>query len=300
MKVLTFSPTGLVELSGTTVTKMTDFQALADAVASVNANASTNTVSKASYTPSNTARQCPAVAANVWLASDILPPTPNTTICENMVAASSCVPSASLSANDTASLFGTVCGLSASACDGITANATSGKYGAYVMCNATQQLTNALNAYYVAQKSVASACSFGGKANVVKPSASLLPAPASSSSGGSSSVSTNSTSSPSAGGSGGAKVSAGSASSNNSSSSSSKAGGAGTSSGSTSGSTTTTGSTTVALGTSPNVTSANNSTPTQSSSSSQNGASRTTGVVLSAGWAGSLLAVVGAAMVFAL
>lgn len=168
-------PLGLVELSGSTVSKKTNFAALASAIASVDGNASTTPVTMSSYTPSNTARACPAVAANSWLASDVLPPTPNTTICENMVQASSCVPAAGLSANATASLFGTVCGLDVTACKGISSNATTGEYGAYVMCNSTQQLTNALNTYYSNQKKASTACDFDGQATVVKPTATLIP-----------------------------------------------------------------------------------------------------------------------------
>ncbi|CAN8104659.1 unnamed protein product [Discula destructiva] len=181
---------GLVELSGSKVTKMENFQTLADAVASVDANSSdASTISMSSYTPTNSPRACPSVAAGAWLASDVLPPTPNTTLCENMVASSSCVPAANLDANATAALFGTVCGLSDSACDGISGNATTGKYGEFVMCNATEQLANALNAYYVSQKKASTACDFDGQAQVVTPTETLLPSAngGSGSSGGSSS-----------------------------------------------------------------------------------------------------------------
>jgi len=65
-------------------------------------------------------------------------------------------------------LFGTVCGLgeSAGVCAGITNNATTGEYGAYGMCNSTEQLGWALNAYYLAQSgsNKASACDFSGSA----------------------------------------------------------------------------------------------------------------------------------------
>lgn len=301
---------------------MDDFQPLADAISAVNANASSNTpISKSSYTPSNTPRACPAVAANTWLASDILPPTPNTTICENMVASSSCVPAASLSADDTAALFGTVCGLSASACEGITANATSGVYGDYVMCNATQQLANALNTYYVAQKSAASACDFDGQALVVKPSETLLPSSGGSSGSGSSSVGTTNSSSVaganSTAGGGGTPVfttvSAGSPSSSSSagivvtpSSNSSSANGSTTTasaaavSGSAAAAATVVASSSGISSVVANETSANSSSPTQSSGSGKSGAAGFTGSMLSAGWAGSLLAAVGAAVVLVL
>lgn len=61
-------------------------------------------------------------------------------------------------------LFGTVCGLDSSACAGIAHNATTGVYGAYSMCNATQQLSFALNAYAKAQSNFNNACDFSASA----------------------------------------------------------------------------------------------------------------------------------------
>lgn len=70
--------------------------------------------------------------------------------------------------NDTAveSLFAEVCGLVQGVCNGITGNGTSGVYGAYSMCNATEQLSWALNAYYQNQKGTQNndACDFNGAA----------------------------------------------------------------------------------------------------------------------------------------
>lgn len=291
-------PLGLVTLSGTQVTKMEDFQPLAEAIASVNANASdTTTISMSSYTPSNVPRACPSVAADFWLASDVLPPTPNTTLCENMVASSACVPSAATAgdADTMASLFGTVCGLDATACKGITSNATTGTYGEFVMCNTTQQLTNALNTYYTNQKKASTACSFNGAAKVVTPTESLLPATSSSSGSGSSS---------------GSSVS--SSNNNNNDNSTSGAGGAssptsssGSSSSVASGSTTGTGggssSNSTGAANSNGALSANSSSSTQSSSGSgTSGAHRATTMLGSAGWAGSLLVAVGAGVALTL
>ena len=64
-------------------------------------------------------------------------------------------------------LFGVVCGLGQGVCDGIKANATTGEYGAYGMCNPQQQLGWAMNAYYQQQNNAgngASACDFSGAA----------------------------------------------------------------------------------------------------------------------------------------
>lgn len=79
-----------------------------------------------------------------------------------------CVVASGTSEDNYSDLFGTVCGYG-SACDGIAANATTGSYGAYGMCNATEQLAYAFNNYYVAQSSGASACNFGGAAATQAP-----------------------------------------------------------------------------------------------------------------------------------
>jgi len=78
-----------------------------------------------------------------------------------------CVVKGSTDSSDYSDIFGTVCGYNdGSYCDGITANATTGKYGAYGMCNSTEQLAYVLNDYYqaAASSNKASACNFGGAA----------------------------------------------------------------------------------------------------------------------------------------
>ena len=78
-----------------------------------------------------------------------------------------CVPSSQINSDNIGDFFGLVCGLSQSACAGIAANATSGDYGAYGMCDPMQQLGWALNSYYEQQLAAgngASACDFSGSA----------------------------------------------------------------------------------------------------------------------------------------
>ena len=160
---------GLVKVSGNSVSTLDDFNNLASQIASVTPSG----VQAGSYNPTNTApANCPSVVAtgtSRWQASNTLPPTPNKQLCQCMYNALSCVPNR-VSDDEAGSLFGTVCGLgqSAGVCAGITNNATTGKYGAYGMCNATEQLGWALNAYYLAQPSAnrASACNFGGSATL--------------------------------------------------------------------------------------------------------------------------------------
>lgn len=76
----------------------------------------------------------------------------------------SCVVKSSVSTDQYDQLFGQVCGYSGSPCAGITHNATLGTYGAYGMCNSTEQLAFAFNQYASGQKNNPSACGFGGAA----------------------------------------------------------------------------------------------------------------------------------------
>lgn len=154
---------GLVSVSGDTASKLPDFTALSSQLAKVTPSG----VNMASYTPTNTvARQCPTVGLD-WQAASALPPTPNEELCSCMTKALTCVPKSILSSKDVGSLFGTVCGLGSGTCDGITANASTGHYGAYEMCNPVEKLGWALNNYYEKQQSAgngASACDFKGAA----------------------------------------------------------------------------------------------------------------------------------------
>lgn len=145
-----------------TASKLPDFAGYSSQIAMV----SPSGVNSASFTPTNTvARNCPATGV-AWEAATALPPTPNQQLCSCMLPALSCV--AKPNANDTAvqSLFAEVCGLVQGVCQGITANGTTGVYGAYSMCNATEQLSWAFNAYYQSQKGTQNydACNFNGAA----------------------------------------------------------------------------------------------------------------------------------------
>jgi 1,3-beta-glucanosyltransferase GAS1 len=160
---------GLVSLDGNSVSTLADFNALSTQIAQINPTG----VNSASYNPTNTAAAaCPTVDAD-WQASSNLPPTPNQELCECMFNALTCRPN-NVATDDIGELFGVVCGLGDGTCDGITANATTGDYGAYGMCNPQQQLGWALNSYYEqqnAQGNGASACDFGGSATTASPTA---------------------------------------------------------------------------------------------------------------------------------
>jgi len=157
---------GLVSIGpdGTAVSKLADFTYYSSEIATV----SPTGVEMASYSPTATAATCPSENA-VWQAkSSPLPPTPDQELCACMYKSITCVPSSNLDGDAVSSLFATVCGLGdGSQCNGITANASTGVYGAYSMCNATEQLGWALNAYYEAQDTTnkASACDFSSSAS---------------------------------------------------------------------------------------------------------------------------------------
>ncbi|KAA8645110.1 hypothetical protein EYZ11_009848 [Aspergillus tanneri] len=153
---------GLVSVvDSTSVSKMKDFTSYSKHIAS----ATPSGTNKESYTPTNSALQsCPAVNSD-WRATQTpLPPTPNEELCSCMEESTGCVVKGSVSSSKYSDLFSVVCGYTN--CDGLAANATTGKYGAYGMCNSKQQLNFALNKYYVEQSSASSACSFGGSATI--------------------------------------------------------------------------------------------------------------------------------------
>ncbi|ODQ56451.1 beta-1,3-glucanosyltransferase [Saitoella complicata NRRL Y-17804] len=150
---------GLVSIgSDGAATTLTDYNNLKTQLAKV----SPTTVMSSTYTPTNTAASCPTTTD--WeAAASPLPPTPNALLCECMVSSLSCGASSGINDTSIADLFGYICGLG-DYCGGITANGTSGSYGAYSMCTSEQQLSFVMNAYYQAQGSSAQACDFGGLA----------------------------------------------------------------------------------------------------------------------------------------
>jgi hypothetical protein len=87
-----------------------------------------------------------------------------------MYSSLTCVPSTSLKADNFGTLFNTVCGFPGSSCDVINGNTTTGKFGMYSFCNATEKLGFILDSYYKSQKSDASACNFNGQAVTTKAS----------------------------------------------------------------------------------------------------------------------------------
>lgn len=155
---------GLVTIDGSgAVSTLSDFNALATQISK---SAYPTGVQSASFTPSNTvARSCPTIEANFWeAASSPLPPSPNADLCSCMLDSLTCTAKPGMSDEAAGELLNTVC--TAELCEGIASNATTGKYGAYSMCNATQQIAFVFNAYYNSQSSAnkGTACDFSGNA----------------------------------------------------------------------------------------------------------------------------------------
>ena len=151
---------GLVSVSGSTASKLPDYSNYQSAIASV----SPTVLNAASYSPTNTAlRSCPAVGSS-WDASPTLPPTPNQQLCDCMVADLSCVAKSSVSDESAGELFDFICG-GKTDCSGISGNGTTGKYGAYSMCDLKSRLSWAMNSYASGQSSSNNmACDFSGNA----------------------------------------------------------------------------------------------------------------------------------------
>ena len=118
------------------------------------------------YKPTNSPAECPGVGSSWGVKGNVLPPKPDSELCDCMFEALSCVPSDDTEAKEYGDMFGYICSENPDACKGINGNTKTGVYGAYSMCNAKQQLGYVLNEYYNAQNQAKSACDFKGKATI--------------------------------------------------------------------------------------------------------------------------------------
>ncbi|TID14196.1 carbohydrate-binding module family 43 protein [Venturia nashicola] len=151
---------GLVQVSGSTVSKLSDFNYLKAQMATI----SPTGVQASSYNPTNSPQACPAVQSGVWEAkASPLPPVANPQLCSCMYNSLQCVVKSSQAENTYGTLFNQVCGYGSS-CAGIAAIASNATYGAYSACNSTQQLSFAFNQYFLSQNKASDACNFGGAA----------------------------------------------------------------------------------------------------------------------------------------
>ena len=146
-------------------TKLPDFAALSTQIANVTPTG----VQSASYTPSNSAQACPSIDGTWEAKSSPLPPTPNAQLCGCMMQNLTCVAKANLDNTTSTTQFSYVCDPhNGNYCAGILANALTGAYGAYSMCNATERLSWAMNQFYLNQtannKANTNPCDFNGAA----------------------------------------------------------------------------------------------------------------------------------------
>ena len=118
------------------------------------------------YSQTNSAQACPSVFTNWTAKADPLPPTPNEELCSCMYEALSCRVDSSVSSSQYKGLFSEVCGYGKEICAGIQHNPHTAQYGAYSMCNSTQQLGWAFDIYYLSQKKASTACNFKGNAQL--------------------------------------------------------------------------------------------------------------------------------------
>ncbi|KAJ2905819.1 beta-glucanosyltransferase [Zalerion maritima] len=158
---------GLVSIdSSGDASTMTNYKYLKSSVLA----ADPSSTASSAYTPTNTQGACPSIQEN-WAANSILPPTPNSALCECMLASLSCTVTDSTNSTEYGDLFDFVCGEDESYCAGIKADSENGVYGAYSMCNAKHQLAYVLDQYYQAQGSSSDSCDFDGLAEVQSASA---------------------------------------------------------------------------------------------------------------------------------
>lgn len=153
---------GLVKVKDGKATTMKNYDKLVEVMKEVKPEG----VKMDEYTPENEAASCPALSDN-WKVAEVLPPTPDSSLCECMEKAASCVPAKDLKEKDFGEIFGYICGQDETACAGIKADTASGIYGPYLMCNPRQQLAHVLDTYYQNQGSSSSACDFDGSATTV-------------------------------------------------------------------------------------------------------------------------------------
>ena len=152
---------GLVSLTnnGASVSPYPDFTSLRSQLASI----SPTITRRSTYTPTNSPPACPSVGGSWQAQASPLPPTVNPQLCQCMAASLQCNIK-DTNEEDYADVFNYICGANQNFCNGITRNATTGKYGGYSGCDPKDQLAFAANQYYIGNSRRADACSFGGKA----------------------------------------------------------------------------------------------------------------------------------------
>lgn len=128
-------------------------------------------VDSSAYSPTNSAQSCPTIGST-WEAVEKLPPSPNEQICDCMMQNLTCKAADDISDDDVKTQFDYICNPKlGDFCSGVTADAGTGTYGAYSMCDAVQRLSWAFNTYYFDQKEIDTACDFKKTATKQTPKA---------------------------------------------------------------------------------------------------------------------------------
>lgn len=151
---------GLVTVSGNSVTTNQDFENLSSVMAKISPSSAHSSDAQAN----KTTMACPPTNEPQWHAATNLPPTPDAGVCDCISDSSNCVVSSDVSSKDYQDLFSYLCGVVS--CDAISANGTSGKYGALSPCSPKQQLDYLMNLYYQQNSQSASACDFSGSGSL--------------------------------------------------------------------------------------------------------------------------------------
>lgn len=151
---------GLVSIKGDTVSTLQDYNYYKSEILDISPSSAQASEESASTISRTT---CPTHTDN-WEASTELPPTPDKDVCDCMGAALECVVKDDVDSDDYSDLFGIVC--DHVDCGGISANGTTGNYGAYSPCGAKNKLSFVLNLYYLANDKDESACDFDGSATL--------------------------------------------------------------------------------------------------------------------------------------
>ena len=121
-----------------------------------------------SYNPTNSPQACPTIGST-WDAVEKLPPTPNEQLCNCMYQNLTCVAKSGISATAIQAQYEFLCDpANGNNCAGVTANGTTGAYGAYSGCNDTQRISWSMDYFYQNQTKTnpdnKNPCNFKGNA----------------------------------------------------------------------------------------------------------------------------------------
>ncbi|TPX35920.1 hypothetical protein SmJEL517_g01747 [Synchytrium microbalum] len=165
---------GLVKISASNTTILPDYYTFKNALSQEHPHG----ISMDQQSATSPLSTCPS-QSSTWLATSVLPPTPNSCICDAMVKSLTCVSSSMVqtaSANTVESTLSKVCGMLHAqnpddACPEIApGNGTSASgYGVYSACSLEQKLSFAMNKFYFKQqlRVRSEACDFAGMARLV-------------------------------------------------------------------------------------------------------------------------------------